>query len=287
MARDWTEQEVAVVVADYFGMLMAELRGESYNKSEHRRAVLPRLDGRTNGSVERKHQNISAVLIGLGVPYIPGYKPLSNYQALLGDEVQRYLEVHPEVLDSVRADIEQEARLPSVADYLSALVDAPRVDEFAPGVILDPPAASWAAARKQTDYLGQERMNRSLGLAGEKFVLEFERQRLSRVGDGALADRVEHVSQSQGDGVGFDVRSFDRSGADLFIEVKTTRYGRHTPFYISSNELAFSQERRDCYGLYRVFEFRTKPKLFVLPGAVDEQCQLRPQIYRAWPPQTV
>ena len=29
-ARDWTEQEVRLVVADYFAMLEAELQGESY-----------------------------------------------------------------------------------------------------------------------------------------------------------------------------------------------------------------------------------------------------------------
>jgi len=278
---------VAVVISDYFSMLTAELRGESYNKSAHRRAVLPQLDDRTDGSVERKHQNISAVLIGLGVPYISGYKPLSNYQALLGDEVQRYLAAHPDVFAAVHADVERKASLPSISDYLAALVDAPHVDDFAPGVILDPPAGSWASGGSHPNYLERESSNRSLGLAGEEFVLEFERQRVGRFGDGSFADRVEHVSQTQGDGAGFDIRSFDSTGGDLFIEVKTTRYGKHTPFYISSNELAFSRERRDSYGLYRVFEFRVDPKLFVLPGAVDKQCSLRPQTYRAWPPQAV
>src|SRR5947209_1697517 len=37
--RDWSEQEVRLIVADYFAMLEAELQSESYVKSEHRKAL--------------------------------------------------------------------------------------------------------------------------------------------------------------------------------------------------------------------------------------------------------
>ena len=33
---DWTGQEVALIVADYFDMLEAELMGKAFKKSEHR-----------------------------------------------------------------------------------------------------------------------------------------------------------------------------------------------------------------------------------------------------------
>jgi hypothetical protein len=65
-SRDWTEQEVRLIVADYFAMLEAELSGETYRKSEHRKALIPLLTGRSEGSVEFKHQNISAVLVEQG-----------------------------------------------------------------------------------------------------------------------------------------------------------------------------------------------------------------------------
>ena len=280
MAQDWTEAEVDAIVADYFEMLQAELRGDSFNKSEHRRGVAPKLDNRTDGSIERKHQNTSAVLIGLGLPYISGYKPLGNYQTLLAREVRRFVDTHPEFLHVVQADVDRPADVPALADILGSLVDAPSDSDFAPGVILDAPV-TYGTRTRRTNYLQREMSNASLGLAGEKFVLKFERERVSRIGDGGLADRIEHVSQTQGDGTGFDIRSFDGAGADLFIEVKTTRYGKQTPFYISASELAFSKEKRLSYGLYRVFEFRAKPKLFVMPGAVDERCALFPTVYRA------
>ena len=49
-------------------------------------------------SIEYKHQNISAVLKGLGEDWIPGYKPAFNFQASLVDAVVRWLDRHPDWL---------------------------------------------------------------------------------------------------------------------------------------------------------------------------------------------
>ncbi len=66
--KDWSEIEVRLVVADYFDMLEAELQGKTYKKSEHGKALIPQLSGRSEGSVEFKHQNVSGVLVELGLP---------------------------------------------------------------------------------------------------------------------------------------------------------------------------------------------------------------------------
>lgn len=60
----WSDEENDLIVADYFAMLVDDLAGRPYNKAEHRRALLPLLNERSEGSVEFKHQNISAVLKG-------------------------------------------------------------------------------------------------------------------------------------------------------------------------------------------------------------------------------
>jgi len=78
MASNWSESEVEAAVADYFDMLRSELTGQKYNKTAHRRALMEQLNNRSDGSVELKHQNISAVLIEMGIPYIDGYKPRSS-----------------------------------------------------------------------------------------------------------------------------------------------------------------------------------------------------------------
>src|SRR5690606_16675155 len=85
-----SDAEVDLIVADYFSMLVQELAGAPYNKAQHNRA-LQQHTGRKPGSIERKHQNISAVLKRLGLPWINGYKPLANFQAALIDGIGRYL----------------------------------------------------------------------------------------------------------------------------------------------------------------------------------------------------
>lgn len=91
VGQDWSAAEIDLIVADYFAMLTLELSAQPYVKS-HRNAELQRLTGRSHKSVEFKHQNISAVLVRLGLPWIKGYKPKSNFQKALFDGVERRLE---------------------------------------------------------------------------------------------------------------------------------------------------------------------------------------------------
>ncbi|MCY3802877.1 MAG: hypothetical protein OXG06_00510 [Gammaproteobacteria bacterium] len=71
--------QIEAAVADYLGMLQAELTGNSVVKAVHNRVLQAQI-GRSKGSIEYKHQNISAVLEKLGLPYIKGYKPATHYQ---------------------------------------------------------------------------------------------------------------------------------------------------------------------------------------------------------------
>jgi hypothetical protein len=87
-STDWSREEVALIVADYFSMPHSELLDQPYSKRDHRRALSPLLNERSKGSIEFKHQNISAVMVELGLPYIEGYKPRGNFQALLADGVR-------------------------------------------------------------------------------------------------------------------------------------------------------------------------------------------------------
>ena len=84
MARDWSEFEVEAVVADYFAMLLKQLRGEEYSKTAHRRALMKLLDDRSDGSVEFKHQNISAVLLDIGISPNRGVQAQVELSAVAG-----------------------------------------------------------------------------------------------------------------------------------------------------------------------------------------------------------
>jgi hypothetical protein len=129
--------------------------------------------------------------------------------------------------------------------------------------------------------LAREARNASLGTAGEEFVLEYERARLHKLGKKQLSERVEHVSATKGDGLGFDVLSFEGTGKERFIEVKTTAFSKETPFFVSKNEVEFSKSFSSQFQLYRLFEFRKEPKMFALSGAVAKNCILDPVSYLA------
>lgn len=131
------------------------------------------------------------------------------------------------------------------------------------------------------DYLALEARNRSLGAAGEEFVVHFEVARLLRARLDRLAARVERVSRTRGDAIGFDVLSFEESGRERLVEVKTTAYGRETPFFVTRNELDTSRRETDQYFLYRVFDFRRQPRLFHKQGHLERAFLLDPVQYLA------
>jgi len=279
MARNWTEAEVDAAVDDYFEMLRLELNGRTYNKSEHRRRLLGQLSNRSEGAVELKHQNISAVLIEMGIPFIEGYKPRGNYQRnLLPAAIDRYIKANRELAILLECDADLEVSVPPVGSILDAIERAPRKREQSK--IADEPAARVPA---KINYLEREARNQSLGDAGERFVLNFERARLIHAGLDSLADRIERVSETVGPSAGFDIRSFNSDGTDRFIEAKTTKYGKETPFYVTPNELRFSHENAHNYRLYRVFRFRREPRFFALSGSLYDRCHLAASQYTAVP----
>ena len=100
---DWRPEELQAVIADYFDMLAADLSGRPYVKAHHRAGLVAKF-GRSNGSIEYKYQNISAVLDKLGASWIAGYKPANRYQGALVTAIDQYLSTNRDALDSPATD---------------------------------------------------------------------------------------------------------------------------------------------------------------------------------------
>jgi hypothetical protein len=277
--NDWSRLEVEAVVQDYLSMLASELAGTPYNKAAHRRTLQPKLDDRSDKSVEYKYRNISAALIDAGFPYIPGYAPLFNYQGLLTEVLSERLSGSTSLLSIAAADADLPMAVPEVEDILAVLTTKPTpkpiektVNESAPSAI-----------RLTTNYVEREARNRSLGAAGEEFVLNYERARLIHAGYEWLAAKIEHTSVVRGDDEGYDVLSFEETGAERLIEVKTTKYGHDTPFFVTRNEVDVSARTAAQYQIYRLFAFKAAPKLYTLPGAIGASCSLSAASFLARP----
>lgn len=267
VGKAWQADELDAIVADYFAMLSADLSKRHYVKSRHSAALMLKI-GRTHRSVEFKHQNISAVLDELGMPWIPGYKPKRNYQSAIFDAIDRYLTKHPATLELV----------PDVAPAVSSIG----------GVFVPPPPLSSAVTPeplrrliRKFDPVERDHRNRSLGKAGEEFVLEIERRQLTGAGRSDLARKVRWVAAEDGDGAGYDVLSFDKTGRERLLEVKTTNGSAQTPFFLTRNECDLAAERPEDWCLYRVHLFAREPRIFTIAPPLENAVKLRPEVWRA------
>jgi len=268
----WTDEENDLIVADYFAMLADDVSGRPYNKAEHRRGLLPLLNDRSEGSVEFKHQNISAVLKGMGEDWIPGYKPAFNYQSTLEDAVSRWLDLNPGWLERAPASPPGLAEAPPL--WISP---PPTLSNQPPPQELD----QMLRIAAKFDVAARDDRNRRLGRAGEERAFAHERATLRAAGRDDLARRVRWVSQEDGDGLGYDIASFTPQGKPRLIEVKTTNGWERTPFHISRNELAVAEERRADWRILRLWNFARDPKAFELVPPLDAHVSLTATTFQA------
>lgn len=270
---DWQDEENDAIVADYFAMLCSELDGRSVNKADRNR-ILQQSIGRGRVSIEYKHQNISAVLKGLGETWISGYKPAFNYQLALERAVVRWLAAHPNWLQQ----IDRSGGYAGLSEGRALWVGPPPTFSNAPR-----PAEleQTLAVARRYDVAERDARNRILGRAGEKLVLEYERQSLKSAGRSDLAGLVRWISEEEGDGAGFDIASFDPGGSPRLIEVKTTNGWERTPFHISANELAVADRGQGEWRLLRLWNFAREPRAFELQPPLAAHVSLMPTSFRA------
>ena len=264
----WSGAEVQIAVTSYFRMLKKELLGEPFVKAEENRLVSGAI-GRSKASVEFKFSNISAVLRDLRLLYIRGYKPLSNYQGALHTEVVSAIERDDSLSDLMAQQVLEPEPVTPV-DLAWSLEEG-----GVPAIEIDENVWTQPRSARQLDFVQLEAANRELGLAGEMAVVGWEKSRLEQEGRPDLSAAVEHVAVTRGDGLGFDVLSFDHEGNERLIEVKTTRRDIQWPFYVSRNEVEVSKAESERFRLYRLHDFeRERSRFYVLPGALDMSCSL-------------
>ena len=248
-------------------MLAADLAGEPYVKSRHSEALMAQI-GRTHRSVEFKHQNISAVLDELGMPWIPGYKPKRNFQNAIFDAIERYLTRHPAILEPTPV-------LPPVSALRAEIFVSP------PAVTAKPVPERLRRLVRKFDPMERDHCNRLLGKAGESFVVDLEKRQLTEAERPDLARKVRWISAEDGDGAGYDILSFNRGGVERLIEVKTTNGSARTPFFLTRNECDLASERPADWRIYRVHLFSKGPRIFTIAPPLDNTVKLTPETWRA------
>ena len=121
-----------------------------------------------------------------------------------------------------------------------------------------------------------------LGRMGEEFVVKCEQEKLRRSGKPDLAAKVEGV----GERMHYDVRSYDSSGFEKIIEVKTTVGSWDSVLYITHSELDQLKKYTTKYLLYRVYEFdriRRTGKIMVYDSDALDLFDFKPITFRTSP----
>jgi hypothetical protein len=190
------------------------------------------------------------------------------------------LDEHPQFLDQLAAAPRlNPASVPSLMPDLNQIIVDPPEKIIAP-TRTDKP---WLSRRGQKiDFAERDAANRRLAKLGEEFVFNLERHRLREEGRDDLASKVQWVSQTIGDGLGFDILSFDVADeSERVLEVKATGLGKFFPFYVTANEVRCSDDIADQYHLFRVFNMGKEPQIYILHGSLKILCQLEPVLFRA------
>lgn len=266
----WSQDEIDLIVADYFAMRTKFLRGEAFVKKRHYTEVYCQT-GRSIGSVQHKYMNISAALQRVSLPWVKGFAPQHNLQAALREAVEKF------VADEWTNDFTE-------LEPMQHLAESPEIFLEPPPTVLEPLTSANGEleriARKFDPALRDER-NRKLGAAGEELVFKSQITHLTRLGRPDLAQKVRWVAKEDGDGAGYDILSFSQSGEERFLEVKTTVGHNRTPFFLTRNEKDFGEEESERFRIFRLYDWGQSPRAFKIKPPFESKLTLEPTVYKA------
>lgn len=104
---------------------------------------------------------------------------------------------------------------------------------------------------------------------GEERVMDI----LTKEAEAAGLKAPVHVSKEEGDGLGYDIRAWDKAGKEVHVEVKASKAKYADGFEMSFNELKAFLDEDYGYIIYRVYGLNTKTKeckVKIYRGPVDD-----------------
>ena len=114
------------------------------------------------------------------------------------------------------------------------------------------------------NYLRRSNQSNKIGDAGEEYVIEYEKNKLISKNLSHLAEKVIWQAKDYSFFPGYDIKSFNEVGEEIFIEVKSTIGSKQTQFEITDTELKAAEKLGDSYYIYCVHDVLKKPKIFAI-----------------------
>ena len=124
---------------------------------------------------------------------------------------------------------------------------------------------------KYVDYIALVKRRKQIGEIGEEIVFEHETHHCHP----GFKEKIERVSRTAGDGLGFDILSYDETGNEKYIEVKATTGSVSRPFYITGAELERSRAEGNKFYLYRLYHLNVEKRTadcYIIQGDLSQYC---------------
>lgn len=139
--------------------------------------------------------------------------------------------------------------------------------------------------RSKADYNKINLSKEKVGKDSEKLIYDLEKERLKKENREDLAESVVWESEENGDGAGYDIRSYEKRDGEyveIYIEVKGTSKSVNEPFDISINEIEASNKYKGQYYIYRVGEiYSDKPRFYRINGRIEDNFELEATSFKA------
>ena len=140
-------------------------------------------------------------------------------------------------------------------------------------------------SRGKADYNKINLSKEKIGKDSEKLVYDWEKERLKKEQREDLAKNVFWESEENGDGAGYDIKSFEKRNGEyveIYIEVKGTNKSINQAFDISINEIEASNKYSDRYFIYRLGEiYSDVPKFYKINGRIEDNFELEAVNFKA------
>tara|TARA_B100000989_G_scaffold292385_1_gene268230 strand:+ start:163 stop:1404 length:1242 start_codon:yes stop_codon:yes gene_type:complete len=103
--------------------------------------------------------------------------------------------------------------------------------------------------------------SKRVGRAGEEHVYNFEYKKLMDQGREDLAKQIVKQYEDLSFFPGYDIKSFNEDGEEIYIEVKSTVSKGKDYFEISDNEVLAAKSLKDSYFIYQVTDALANPRI--------------------------
>lgn len=122
---------------------------------------------------------------------------------------------------------------------------------------------------RKIDYKKIQAAKDKIGALGEEIVMNILEAKAKKEGLKAPI----HVSKVEGDGLGYDIRCWDKNEEEIHVEVKSTKQEYVDGFDMSAREIEASKNSNYKYLIYRVYNLDLKEKkcnVKIYEGPINE-----------------